>query len=66
MGAGALILTALTHPTEAKALITYKVWRDPLRSIEDNPEESGWYVPSSRRAPLSLALISFARVLLDG
>ncbi|GAA6001796.1 hypothetical protein JCM10207_002324 [Rhodosporidiobolus poonsookiae] len=32
---------ALTRPTEVKAIITYKLWRDPLNSIEQNPD-SGW------------------------
>ncbi|GAA5984030.1 hypothetical protein JCM11641_005573 [Rhodosporidiobolus odoratus] len=29
---------ALTRPTEVKAIITYKMWRDPLNTIENNPE----------------------------
>lgn len=67
MGIASLLLTHITHPTEIKALITYKVrparasaskltsqvWRDPLRSIEENPETSGWYRPLSVRLALT-------------
>jgi farnesyl-diphosphate farnesyltransferase len=43
MGAvGTLIYSIFTHPSEARALINYRVWRDPLARIEDNPIESGW------------------------
>ncbi|SCV68396.1 BQ2448_517 [Microbotryum intermedium] len=41
MGKATTILAALRRPSEARALVNYTVWRDPLHRIEDNPE-SGW------------------------
>lgn len=37
-----LLLGAILHPSEAKALINYSIWRDPLQRLEDNPEATGW------------------------
>ncbi|KAG0664769.1 terpene cyclase [Rhodotorula mucilaginosa] len=66
---GKLLLLALTHPGEARSLITYKIWRDPLNSIESNPE-SGWDRPDMKRCYelLNLTSRSFAAVIheLDG
>lgn len=42
MGVIDLIGLAISHPGELRALIAYKVWRDPLNDIKTNPEESGW------------------------
>ncbi|KAL4400504.1 bifunctional farnesyl-diphosphate farnesyltransferase/squalene synthase [Malassezia pachydermatis] len=33
---------AITHPQEFRALISYKVWRDPVHDFKKNPKESGW------------------------
>jgi hypothetical protein len=38
MGVANLLLNFILHPNEGKALIGYKVWRDPLNSIEGNKE----------------------------
>lgn len=38
MGVGNLLLQAILHPNETRALIGYKVWRDPLNQIENNPQ----------------------------
>jgi len=37
-----LIKMAFTRPDELKAMISYKVWRDPLNSITQDPQASGW------------------------
>ncbi|CCV00399.1 unnamed protein product [Malassezia sympodialis ATCC 42132] len=37
-----IVKTAVTHPNELRALITYKVWRDPVHDIRQHPETSGW------------------------
>ena len=42
MGAADLVLTAITHPKEFRALVTYKVWRDPVHDFKRNPGASGW------------------------
>lgn len=42
MSASTVLKAALTHPSEARAMITYKVWRDPVHDIRQNPEASGW------------------------
>ncbi|GAA5994907.1 bifunctional farnesyl-diphosphate farnesyltransferase/squalene synthase [Rhodotorula paludigena] len=63
------LVTALTHPAEAKNIIGYKLWRDPLNQIETNPE-SGWDRPEMKRCWdfLDLTSRSFAAVIheLDG
>ena len=33
---------AVTHPSELRSLITYKVWRDPVHDFRRNPEASGF------------------------
>lgn len=38
MGLKEILYAAVTHPNEAKAMINYAVWRDPLHRIEDNTE----------------------------
>ncbi|GAA5842890.1 hypothetical protein JCM5353_002047 [Sporobolomyces roseus] len=62
-------LYALRHPNEAKSIISYKVWRDPLNKIDQNPE-SGWDRPDMKRCWefLDLTSRSFAAVIheLDG
>ncbi|BGP21691.1 farnesyl-diphosphate farnesyltransferase [Rhodotorula toruloides] len=62
-------LYAVTRPSEVKAIITYKLWRDPLNTIERNPE-SGWDRPDMKRCWefLDLTSRSFAAVIheLDG
>ena len=65
MGIGAVLLSGLTHPTELKAMITYKIWRDPLRRIEDAPESSGWCAHRHRSpwiAPDPLSLAGIVRI----
>ena len=65
MGLGALLLSGLTHPSELKAMITYKIWRDPLRKIEDSPESSGWYAHrhgAPRMAPDQLSRAGIVRI----
>lgn len=42
MGVLNYVLLGLTHPSELRAMIGYKVWRDPLNDIKANPEASGW------------------------
>lgn len=51
MGIASLLVAAVTHPNEARAMINYSIWRDPLRRIEDNTADSGWYVLPSRAGP---------------
>ncbi|POY71977.1 hypothetical protein BMF94_4986 [Rhodotorula taiwanensis] len=66
---GKLLLLACTRPGEARSLITYKIWRDPLNKIESNPE-SGWDRPDMKRCwdLLDHTSRSFAAVIheLDG
>jgi farnesyl-diphosphate farnesyltransferase len=42
MGVIDLALLAVTRPSEFRSLVHYKVWRDPLNDIKENPKESGW------------------------
>ncbi|GAA5995265.1 hypothetical protein JCM5350_008180 [Sporobolomyces pararoseus] len=60
---------ALRHPNEAKAMVSYKIWRDPLNKIDQNPE-SGWDRPDMKRCWefLDMTSRSFAAVIheLDG
>ncbi|GAA5921869.1 hypothetical protein JCM1841_000951 [Sporobolomyces salmonicolor] len=62
-------LYALTHPSEAKHIITYKLWRDPLNKIDENPE-SGWDRPDMKKCwgYLDATSRSFSAVIheLDG
>lgn len=46
VGFAQFLLAAVTHPNEAKAMVNYSIWRDPLHNIQDN-KESGWYVQHS-------------------
>ncbi|KAK4704240.1 farnesyl-diphosphate farnesyltransferase, partial [Phenoliferia sp. Uapishka_3] len=67
---GSLLLGALLHPNETKALVNYAVWRDPLNRIEDNPATSGWDRDDMRKCWgfLDATSRSFAAVIkeLDG
>ncbi|GAA5857226.1 hypothetical protein JCM8547_009382 [Rhodosporidiobolus lusitaniae] len=67
--AASMALYALRRPTEVKQIITYKLWRDPLNTVEGNPE-SGWNRPEMKRCWefLDLTSRSFAAVIheLDG
>ncbi|GAA6032793.1 hypothetical protein JCM8097_000791 [Rhodosporidiobolus ruineniae] len=60
---------ALYRPTEVKHIITYKLWRDPLNRIDQNPE-SGWDREDMKKcwAFLDATSRSFAAVIheLDG
>lgn len=42
MGVLGYLLLGVTRPSELRALIAYKVWRDPINDIKQNPETSGW------------------------
>ncbi|WFD44327.1 squalene synthase [Malassezia psittaci] len=42
MGAAELVKAAILHPVEFRALITYKIWRDPVHDFKKNPEASGY------------------------
>ncbi|BGP36769.1 bifunctional farnesyl-diphosphate farnesyltransferase/squalene synthase [Rhodotorula kratochvilovae] len=61
--------TAVYRPNEMKAIITYKLWRDPLNRIESNPE-AGLDRPTMKRCWefLDATSRSFAAVIheLDG
>lgn len=48
MGLIDILVLAVVHPHELRALITYKVWRDPLNDIKADPEASGWNRESMR------------------
>jgi hypothetical protein len=61
------ITTLLLHPTDLRAIISFYLYRDPLTSIEDIPEESGWNRTSMRRCwkLLDLTSRSFAMVIKE-
>ncbi|KAN0062774.1 bifunctional farnesyl-diphosphate farnesyltransferase/squalene synthase [Thecaphora frezii] len=42
MGLLSILLMGITHPSELRSIIHYKVWRDPLNDIKRNPQDSGW------------------------
>lgn len=42
MGVVDIVQTAILHPKELRAIVTYKVWRDPVHDFKRNPEASGW------------------------
>ncbi|PWZ00044.1 farnesyl-diphosphate farnesyltransferase [Testicularia cyperi] len=42
MGVLNYLLLGITHPHELRHMISYKIWRDPLNDIKQNPEASGW------------------------
>jgi hypothetical protein len=67
MGILSILALAVTHPQELRALVTYKVWRDPLNDIKANPEESGWNRESMQRcwSLLDLTSRSFASVIKE-
>jgi hypothetical protein len=57
----------LTHPNEFRALVNYAVWRNPLRTLEDDPATSGWDREDMRRcwAFLDKTSRSFASVIKE-
>ena len=67
MGVLDIVALAVSHPSELRALITYKVWRDPLNDIKTNPEESGWNRESMQTcwSLLDLTSRSFAAVIKE-
>ncbi|WFD34882.1 squalene synthase [Malassezia cuniculi] len=67
MSASSLLVTALTHPRELRAMITYKVWRDPVHDIRRHPETSGWDRERMREcwAFLDATSRSFAAVIKE-
>lgn len=66
MGLVDLAFLAVSHPSELRALIHYKVWRDPLNDIKSNPA-SGWDRPSMQRCwhLLDATSRSFAAVIKE-
>lgn len=66
MGIVDIISLALLHPQELRALVTYKVWRDPLNDIKTNPA-SGWERESMQRCwkLLDLTSRSFSAVIKE-
>lgn len=67
MGLLSYILLGITHPSELRAMIGYKVWRDPLNDIKANPVESGWDREGMRDCWtfLDLTSRSFAAVIKE-
>lgn len=67
MGIVDIISLAMFHPQELRAMVTYKVWRDPLNDIKSNPEESGWNRESMQACwgYLDLTSRSFAAVIKE-
>ncbi|KAJ1025159.1 hypothetical protein NDA16_002665 [Ustilago loliicola] len=67
MGVLSYILLGITHPSELRAMIGYKVWRDPLNDIKANPVESGWDRERMRSCWtfLDLTSRSFAAVIKE-
>lgn len=49
MGIINIAALALRHPKEVRALVTYKIWRDPVNDIKTNPE-AGWDRPAMQRS----------------
>ncbi|MCO5566106.1 hypothetical protein L7F22_019782 [Adiantum nelumboides] len=66
MGIVDIVSLALLHPQELRALVTYKVWRDPLNDIKTNPD-SGWERESMQRCwkLLDLTSRSFSAVIKE-
>lgn len=58
---------AFTRPDELRAMISYKVWRDPPNSIFKDPETSGWDREQMRLCwkLLDLTSRSFAAVIKE-
>jgi farnesyl-diphosphate farnesyltransferase len=67
MGLLQYVLLGITHPSELRAMIGYKVWRDPLNDIKANPVESGWDRERMRQCWtfLDLTSRSFAAVIKE-
>ncbi|WFD32666.1 squalene synthase [Malassezia sp. CBS 17886] len=67
MGVLSIAKDAFTHPSEARAAVTYKVWRDPVHDIKANPVESGWDRERMREcwAFLDATSRSFAAVIKE-
>lgn len=61
------VLEAIKRPSETKAMIQWKIWRDPLHSIEANPEASGWNREDMKQCYkfLDLTSRSFAAVIKE-
>jgi farnesyl-diphosphate farnesyltransferase len=49
MGVAEYAKILVTHPNEFRAMINYSVWRNPLRTLEDDPASSGWDREDMRR-----------------
>ncbi|PWN50592.1 putative farnesyl-diphosphate farnesyltransferase [Violaceomyces palustris] len=67
MGILSLLLLGFTHPSELRSMIHYKIWRDPLNDIKENPKQSGWDRQMMRDcwAFLDLTSRSFAAVIKE-
>ncbi|TKY88695.1 hypothetical protein EX895_002326 [Sporisorium graminicola] len=67
MGVLSYLLLGITHPTELRAMIGYKLWRDPLNDIKANPDASGWNRERMRDCwgLLDLTSRSFAAVIKE-
>ncbi|KAG0151592.1 hypothetical protein CROQUDRAFT_651006 [Cronartium quercuum f. sp. fusiforme G11] len=44
-----IFFLALFHPRELKAVINYKVWHEPLRTLDDDPEASRINYPAMQK-----------------
>ncbi|KAK0552133.1 bifunctional farnesyl-diphosphate farnesyltransferase/squalene synthase [Tilletia horrida] len=66
MGVVSLLMLAVTHPSEMRSLIHYKIWRDPLNDITQNPD-AGWDRQQMRDCWgfLDLTSRSFAAVIKE-
>ncbi|CBQ69191.1 Farnesyl-diphosphate farnesyltransferase [Sporisorium reilianum SRZ2] len=67
MGLLSYLVLGVTHPTELRAMIGYKLWRDPLNDIKANPDASGWNREQMRDCWgfLDLTSRSFAAVIKE-
>lgn len=67
MGVLSTVHTAVFRPKEFRAMVTYKVWRDPVHDFKRNPEASGWDRERMRQcwAFLDATSRSFAAVIKE-
>lgn len=67
MGILSLLIAGIQHPHELRALISYKVWRDPIHDIRRDPVASGWDRERMRECWgfLDLTSRSFAAVIKE-
>ncbi|CDU22279.1 Farnesyl-diphosphate farnesyltransferase [Sporisorium scitamineum] len=67
MGLLSYLFLGVTHPSELRAMIGYKLWRDPLNDIKANPDASGWNREQMRDCWgfLDLTSRSFAAVIKE-